>query len=276
MNERIKRETKEKCRRNSNKPLPASMSTLRRQIAGNHVLKGFYPLVVGIVNVKEKVRRRSNMRQLRSETLEEINDTSIEQERRTSEKSHDLAETQSITTSSMLEFSSDIAIGVAVGASFFVTAEASIDFNIGLMSATQDSSTHTITKSIKFTMPSQTVKCPPRKKVEMTWNFLSFTDTIHYLVDYELDPHKSFFKADAEFSFDFYHNFFNFDRNRARLSAHEDCYQLKLFNYTIPDSTTPDEITLLNSNGTYLLKNVPLAVRIDGHHGQFTTREKDL
>lgn len=70
------------------------------------------------------------MRQIRTESLEEINDTSVEQERKTTEKSLDVTETQSITTSSMMEFVAQVEMGVSVGASFFVTAETSMSFNI--------------------------------------------------------------------------------------------------------------------------------------------------
>lgn len=279
LNERFKRETSlEKCRRNSNKPLPSSMSTLGRQLAGNYVLKGFYPLVIGIVSTKQKKRRRSNMRQIRTETLEEINDTSVEQERKTNEKSLDVTETQSITSSSIMEFASQVEMGVKVGGSFFVTAEASMNFNLGQKKTSEHSSTNSITKSVKFTMPSQTVRCPPRKKVVMSWNFFSYTDTIHYLVDYELDRENSFFKPNAEFAFNLYHYVFKLERDAATtLSKRNTCFALKSFDYTKPfAAASGDEVTLHQKDGKLLLKNIPLKVRIDGHHGQFNTKEKKL
>lgn len=67
-------------------------------------IDGFFPLFTGIVNVRDKGRRRSNLQLIRTETLEEINETSVEQERLTTEKSLDVTETQSVTTSSMLKF----------------------------------------------------------------------------------------------------------------------------------------------------------------------------
>ncbi|KAJ6641963.1 hypothetical protein Bhyg_06908 [Pseudolycoriella hygida] len=278
LNERSKRETSaEKCTR-IDKPLPPSMSTLGRQLAGAYVLKGFYPLVTGIVNTKEKSRRRSNMRQIRTETLEEINNTSVEQERKTTEKSLDVTETQSITTSSMMEFAAEIEMGVSVGASFFVTAEASMNFNIGQKETSEFSSTNTITKSVKFTMPSQNVRCPPRKKVEMSWNFFAYTDTIDYLVDYELDRDNSFFKPNSEFAYNLYHYVLGLEENAARtLSQRNQCMALASFDYTKPFAeASGDDVTLFQENGRLLLKNVPLQVRIDGHHGQFNTHEKDL
>lgn len=137
---------------------------------------------------------------------------------------------------------------------------------------------NTITKAIKFTMPSQNVRCPPRKKIEMLWNFFSYTDTIDYLIDFELDEEKPFFKAKFPFVFYIYHPFFNLDIDTAtKLSQQNYCFSLKSFNYTEPYTTASgDEVTLLKTDSRLLLKNIPLQVRIDGHHGQFNTHEKDL
>lgn len=69
-------------------------------------------------------------------------------------------------------------MGAKVGASFFVTAEAYMNFNIGHKTTSEHSSTKSVAKSIKFTMPSQRVKCPPHKRIELTWNFFLYTETV--------------------------------------------------------------------------------------------------
>ncbi len=290
---RNKRDTMaDKCRQ-SDQPIPEELWQLKRQLVSiHHDLKGFYPLVIGVVNQREVKRDRSNLQQIRTESLEEINDSSSEQERKTSERSINVEETQSVTTSSMVSFSNEVSVGLSVGASFFgATAEASVGVTNSKTQTREDSTTSSITKSILFTMPSQTVKCPPRKKIELKWNFYSYTDTVHYLVDYVLDEDESYFKGDDGFAVaiirhkyqqlrpeDNWQKTLSDAQNRARTLK---CFKLKYYDF-LPDTRRLEQAepfhrcVLERADGNLYLKNVPVQVKVDGHHGQFTTKETDL
>lgn len=107
---------------------------------------------------------------------------------------------------------------------------------------------------------------------------------MRYLVDYELDADISYFKGDYDFVVDFIRR--QYDQkgdsnalNKAMAEARsKSCFQLKFYDY-LPDirrlttAQSHHRSVLERSNGAIFLKNVEIQVTVDGHHGQFTTRE---
>lgn len=233
----------------------------------------FVTVLPNIIDVREVSRSTPVMQQIDTETTLHENDSSIEQQLITTMKSRKYTETKTVTTASGWEIYGEVSLEVSGGLNIPFLTKGSVKTTAKGGGKKNSLDTTTVTKSeeITVTIPSQIVKCPPYKKMNMTWNYFSVINTIEYELDMELDPDNSYFGLlGMEFirENDNSLNPVSFKRQRV-------CTPLSDVNDDVLKSMSRDT-GISKRNGKLILKNFPVQITIKGYHGQLRNKEMNL
>lgn len=236
-------------------------------------IKNFVTALPNILDQKELSRVRTNMQQIHSETTSQENNSSVEQQIKTSSRSRKYVETRTATVISGYDIFGDVSVEIGGGLKipFLIKSSAKATIKVGGKISELDTKTNTVTEETTVTIEAQTVRCPARKRMDMAWNYFTYTDTIEYLLDLELDPDNSYFGA---LEMELIRN--NDDSlSPVRFKRVRECTPLRSFTDDFLDSISQDT-GISRKNGKMILENVPLIITIKACHGLFRTQESDL
>lgn len=229
----------------------------------------------GITSQREISRSSSDMQLIKSERSHYDNNSTLEQLYVTSEYSEKNTETISTAVSSTWEVYGEIGldIGGEISIPFLAKSKADLKMKVGLKHNWGETVTNTVSKEVNTLISRQTVKCPPRKRIEMTFNFFSFVDTIGFFIDLELDGNKSYvgsLQLLVQRTED--DSIIPLRWKRVRhcvlLEKYKDLGQLS--------EETCNALGIVIENGKYILKNFPIKVKVESYHGEMKTQEFDL
>lgn len=235
----------------------------RKQVEDSNFQNLSYLTAVGIRDLRELSRIKNNMQLIHTETVSQDNNSTIEQEVQTSTNSKKYTEMKSVTINKGFEIFGELAleIGGGIEIPFLTKSNIKANVRVGVKSTSTNTTTNTVTNEITVTIPAQKVKCPPRKRVVMTWNFFTSIDTIKYLIDLEIDSNNSYLGITKP--------------------------GLRYIGFIIWSTTTCHPLTAINDSdldkyrltkidGRIILKDFPIEVQIKGYHGNFRIHQVDL
>lgn len=137
-------------------------------------------------------RKRSHMLQIDSHSRFRDNYSTIQRNIRTPAVSRKYNETKSVAIPTTTETNGDIALEIGGGIRIPLVADSRIKsiINVGGNHSLGLTVTNIVRNETTVSFPIKSVKCPPRKRIENTWTFFSYVDTVEYLMDLELDGYK--------------------------------------------------------------------------------------
>lgn len=132
------------------------------------------------------------MKLVKSMTGTAKNDGDVAQKMMTSAYSESFETSTSVTTENIFHKSHEVSGGATIEAkidAYFVKFGGSISMSYSHTwgESNSKSNTETKTTTTTITFPSQEVIVNPRSEVNHTANFFSYTDTVHYLFDLQLE-----------------------------------------------------------------------------------------
>lgn len=227
---------------------------------------------VRIAGQREISKIRSDMQEVRRESLSSDNWSSVEQQFQTIEMSIKSTVSRSVAIPSATEIYGEVEVNVGGGINipFVAEAKADIKTKAGIKHSWGKTITNEVTEEVTTTVSRQTVKVGPKKRIDMTWIFYSVEDTIEYLIDLELDVDNTYV---GSLEMVLHRNDEGFvspvSFKRVRL-----CALLRDLSM-IPESAFKT-FGIAIENGKHILKDFPIEVKVKSYHGHFQTEEEDL
>lgn len=127
-------------------------------------------------------------------------------------------------------------------------------------SSTSNSKTETTTYQRTVTVPSQQIIVNPFSKVEVFTDFFSYEETIHYLIDLEIDE-----MIYVNYTQPLQCGGKTFDQDTPNFMALNLQYHL---NYISRSSGSQDEVNIVKMGGQFILKNIPFVAKMTGYHSE--------
>lgn len=239
-----------------------------------------------ILNYTRKIKSNSEMSLIEAKSTYVINNSSIEQEFKTSEWSRKYSTSKSTTMASSMEFTSgkstSFNLGIEKGP-FEIGGE--ITLTSSLTSSGSESRTIEIIEETTITSPAQAVKVRPHSKVLATSSFYTYLETTVYLMDLEIsrkytsyigfrDPrNRRSFYEDIGFN-SIRTGYIFFRKNKNLYPSEKDSYENDEDPLIESDEELGDDgedsIKLAIKNGKYCVINMPVVVKKTVYHVEST------
>lgn len=201
-----------------------------------------------------------------SASLENVNE--IQLQRHSESITETLSMTKTVTTTDAVHYDHEISIdGNAYGELNLVIVRfgggASPSYRHNWGTSQSNTTSQSITNQLSYTIPSQPVIVNPMSRVDVFVDLFSYVETVHYLIDLEIDDIVDLNYFDSS---DIKCGGFTMDKHFGNLR-----YALDLVN---PSHLTEDTVHISQINGQLILKNIPFVSKINGYHTKVRVGEQ--